>query len=90
VVKLRVAPAGDDVEFRVADSGPGIPADHRSRICERFHQVESPETRARGGTGLGLSISKGLVEQHGGTIGLESEEGRGSTFWFRIARAPVE
>ncbi len=81
------ASAGEtDVEIRVADHGPGIPAAHRGRIFERFHQVQEPSTRRQGGTGLGLSISKGLVEQHGGTIGVESAEGEGSTFWFRIPR----
>lgn len=89
-VTVGAAERGGFVEFRVEDRGPGVPAAQRARIFERFHQVQSPSTRTVGGTGLGLSISKGLVEQHGGTIGVESEEGAGSTFWFRIPLADAE
>jgi hypothetical protein len=62
-------------------------ADRRA-IFERFRQVETSDAREKGGTGLGLAICKSIIEQHGGTIGVESEEGSGSTFWFRVARSP--
>ena len=72
------------VEFRITDRGRGVPVADRSAIFERFRQVETSDAREKGGTGLGLAICKSIVEQHGGTIGVESEEGRGSTFWFRV------
>lgn len=78
-----------EIEIRVQDQGPGIPPEHLTRIFDRFHQVQSPSTRAQGGSGLGLSISKSIVQLHGGSIGVASEEGKGSTFWFRLPRAQV-
>ncbi|MBU6454845.1 MAG: PAS domain-containing protein [Cyanobacteria bacterium REEB67] len=72
------------VEVRITDSGRGIPIDYQAAIFERFQQVESDDAKKRGGTGLGLSIARAIVERHGGTIGLVSEVGRGSTFWFTL------
>jgi len=78
-VRVRDRP-GDQVEIRVSDSGVGIPAEDRSRIFERFYRVDKARSRDVGGTGLGLSIVKHAVEQMGGTVAVESELGRGSTF----------
>jgi PAS domain S-box-containing protein len=85
-VLLTAQPAGSDVEVRVTDRGRGIPANVREAIFERFRQVDASDSKAKGGAGLGLAICRAIVEQHGGTIGVDSEEGRGSTFWFRLPR----
>ncbi len=74
----------DAIEVRVTDEGRGIPADKIDIIFERFKQVEASDRTERKGAGLGLSICKSIVEAHGGAIGVMSEEGKGSTFWFRI------
>ncbi|WP_310540013.1 PAS domain S-box protein [Phenylobacterium sp.] len=80
------------LKVEVVDTGAGIPADKQDRLFQRFSQVDGALTRAHGGTGLGLAICKGLVEAMGGQIGVESEIGRGSRFWFTVpaplAQAP--
>jgi PAS domain S-box-containing protein len=72
------------VRVFVKDQGQGIPDSHQQRIFERFAQVETADNRGKGGTGLGLAICKAIVEHHGGRIGVDSETGVGSTFWFEI------
>jgi PAS domain S-box-containing protein len=85
VVTIAVTVDGQWTEFRVIDHGRGVPAVHRRAIFERFRQVDPSDAREKGGAGLGLAICKSIVEQHGGSIGVESEEGAGSAFWFRLA-----
>ena len=89
VVTIGAALRDGWVEFRVTDRGRGVPVAHRLAIFERFRQVETSDAREKGGAGLGLAICKSIVEQHGGTIGVESAEGSGSTFWFRVRSAPT-
>jgi signal transduction histidine kinase/DNA-binding response OmpR family regulator len=73
-----------ELVLRVSDSGPGVAPQARDRLFTDFAQADSSTTRRYGGTGLGLAISRRLVEQMGGSIGFETELGRGSTFWFRL------
>ena len=83
-IALRAAVAPGAVRFEVRDSGPGIARTDVGRLFKPFSQLDSSNTRTANGTGLGLSICKALVEAHGGAIGVESEPGRGSTFWFTL------
>jgi two-component system, NtrC family, sensor histidine kinase KinB len=85
-VRVVAAPVSDQsVRFSVEDSGPGVPKQYQGRIFERFFRV--PGQAGGSGAGLGLAIAKEIVEAHGGTIGVESEDGRGARFWFTLQRA---
>ena len=81
---------GDAVLFQVIDTGPGIPADRHAQVFDRFAQVDDSTTRRHGGTGLGLTICREIVERCGGRIGLDSEPGKGSCFWFELPLPAVE
>jgi excisionase family DNA binding protein len=71
----------------VKDQGPGIPDAEQSRIWERIQQRQKPSTRAGGGLGLGLYITRAIIQQHRGSVGVESRAGEGSTFWFALPLA---
>jgi PAS domain S-box-containing protein len=75
---------GGTVRVSVTDTGPGIPEAERSRLFRPFTQLASATRQHAPGTGLGLSISAAIVEAHGGRIGVESQPGQGSTFWFTL------
>jgi PAS domain S-box-containing protein len=77
------------VRLEVEDHGPGIPEEFRSRIFGRFQQADSSDTRQKGGTGLGLAITRLIVERLGGTVGFETEVGRGTTFWIELPAMPL-
>jgi signal transduction histidine kinase len=81
--------ADDAVQIDVIDNGPGIPPAQVEHIFERFMRGDAGLTQRVGGTGLGLAISKSLVDLHGGTIAVDSEVGRGSTFTVRLPLAPA-
>ncbi len=72
------------VRVSVTDTGEGIAGDDLPHVFDRFYRADRSRTRERGGTGLGLAIAKAWVEAMGGTIGVESEAGRGSRFWFTL------
>jgi two-component system, OmpR family, phosphate regulon sensor histidine kinase PhoR len=72
------------VRIEVTDSGPGIPAEHRARVFERFYRVDQGRSRDMGGTGLGLAIVKHLSVAMNGRVGVRANEGTGSVFWVRL------
>ena len=76
-------------ELCVRDDGPGIPVEARGRIFERFYRVDKARSRESGGTGLGLAIVKHIVQSHGGEVWVESDLGRGSSFYFTLSQPPV-
>jgi signal transduction histidine kinase len=71
-------------EIRISDEGPGIAPEDRTLIFDKFRQSRTAEAVAAKGTGLGLAIVRALAESHGGEVGIESEVGRGSTFYVSI------
>lgn len=83
-VGARRPPGGAAVEVWVRDQGPGIPPEDLPRVFERFYRVDKARSRELGGTGLGLAIVKHLVLAHGGAVHVESEVGKGSTFYFTL------
>ena len=80
-VRIGARSVGDWVRVHVRDSGPGIAGDDRPHVFDRFWQVRRSD---REGVGLGLAIVKGIVEAHGGDVGVTGEEGQGSEFWFTL------
>ncbi|OXM86336.1 sensor histidine kinase [Paenibacillus rigui] len=86
-VALREDPKSRRIVLSVKDNGPGIPEEHKAHLFDRFYRIETSRARKYGGAGLGLSITKSIVDIHGGTIGVESEVGEGSTFTVRLPQA---
>lgn len=85
VVRIDAATRDRAVRVEVTDTGRGLSGDERERLFQAFSQVHSPQESTEAGTGLGLYIAKGIIEQHGGRIGVDSKGlGHGSTFWFEL------
>jgi len=94
---LKFTPAGGEIEIQVqdldefervsvTDTGIGIPASKQKKVFEPFYQIDGSSTRRFGGAGLGLAIVRQIVEAHGGTVGVISEPGKGSTFYFTVPK----
>jgi PAS domain S-box-containing protein len=90
IVSITVAETETDIEIGIVDRGPGIPPSQVDSIFEAYKQVEGQDVKKKGGTGLGLTICKNIIEAHGGTIGVTSELGKGSIFWFKLPRLSGE
>lgn len=88
IVRLEAEARADEVEIRVVDDGIGIPAEHLSRLTERFYRVDKSRSRNQGGTGLGLAIVKHILGAHDRTLHVESTPGEGSTFSFTLPTTP--
>jgi PAS domain S-box-containing protein len=86
-VEIRVARTEGSVQITVSDTGPGIPEKFLPYVFDRFRQADNSTTRAHGGLGLGLAIVKHIVEMHGGTVEVDSKEGKGATFTVRLPAA---
>ncbi|GAB3237799.1 hypothetical protein GCM10027447_37170 [Glycomyces halotolerans] len=89
-IDVTVQSEGTWALLRVADHGPGIPAEHRRRVFDRFYRADPSRSRATGGSGLGLSIVTSIVSGHGGDLRLHSEEGEGTAVEVRIPKAQFE
>jgi two-component system sensor histidine kinase SenX3 len=85
-VTVRVAPLEETVDISVSDEGIGIPQSDIDRIFERFYRVDRARSRGTGGTGLGLSIVRHVMNNHGGSVNVTSQEGEGSTFVLTLLR----
>ncbi len=83
-VEIRLGIAGKEAVLEIEDTGIGIPLEAQPRIFERFYRVDKARSRDHGGTGLGLAIVKHAVDLHGGSVSVESEFGRGTTFSVRL------
>ncbi|MEM2855664.1 MAG: sensor histidine kinase [Candidatus Nitrosocaldaceae archaeon] len=85
-IEMAAKDNGNDILFYVKDNGIGIPKDKQANLFKKFYQIDTSAKRKHGGSGLGLAICKGIVEGLGGKIWVESEEGKGSTFYFTIPK----
>jgi len=89
-IVLRAAQANGEVEISVTDTGMGIPAEHLAHVFDKFYQAHHRQAKGAASTGIGLTFCKMAVEAHGGRIGVQSQEGRGSRFWFVLPVAPSQ
>ena len=89
-IDVRLRRAEGQAELIVTDTGPGIGAEHLSRIWDRFYRIDKARSRSQGGTGLGLSIVKYIAEAHGGRAEVASQVGAGAIFTIALPLAPAD
>ena len=89
-ITVDVLAAPDQVRVNVIDTGEGIPSEDLPHVFDRFYRGDRSRARSSGGSGLGLAITKSLVEAMGGSIGVDSRSGAGSTFWFTLPPAEAD
>jgi two-component system phosphate regulon sensor histidine kinase PhoR len=87
-ISVRLSRTADLLQLEVEDTGIGIEAQAQQRVFERFYRVDKARSRDLGGTGLGLSIVKHIAEEHGGSVQLDSQPGRGSRFIVKFPLTP--
>ena len=83
-VSLSAAAEADKIMVKITDNGPGLTVEQQASVFDRFWRSDAARSREQGGSGLGLAIAKGIVEAHGGIIGVESQPGNGAMFWFTL------
>lgn len=83
-IDVQVKQIGNEIEIAVIDSGIGISAEHLDRLFDRFYRTDKARSRDKGGTGLGLAVAKGILAAHQSEISVESTQGEGSRFYFRL------
>ncbi len=88
-IVISVSRLPESIEIRVTDQGKGIPQHMHKAIFDRFQQVELADSTEKGGSGLGLAICKSIVQAHEGSVGVDSEEGKGSSFWVWLPADPA-
>jgi len=89
-IEVVMEESPSEIKISVRDNGIGIPYDKQKDLFKKFYQVDTTLTRERGGSGLGLAICKGIIDNHGGKISVESEEGKGAEFILTIPKLPME
>ena len=83
-IRWTTQEVSNGVEVQISNSGPSLSPEQCNQVFERFYRVDSSRQRTTGGSGLGLAIARSLVEAHGGQIGVRSQPGQETTFWFRL------
>ena len=89
-ITVHLSETHNNILLSISDQGLGIPKKDLQKVFDRFYRVDKARARKQGGTGLGLAITKEVIKAHGGNIWVESQEGRGSTFFITLPYEPYE
>ena len=88
-IEVSMEETPSEIQISVQDNGMGIPKDKQKDLFKKFYQVDTTLTRERGGSGLGLAICRGIIDNHGGSVSVQSQEGNGAKFTFSIPRQAI-